>query len=421
LTEVPVAGNTHVILKTSEGVVARADHVDELEIGITVTTVTTAQDLNRFGGSTVEISGTNFGYDASVVSVTMTADGTTCDVYYAAGTTITCVTNEVVEISDCLDSAPTLTVTINEKTDASDDTVGCETNVYAVASISPNTASPVLYSTITLTLEESYAGTIFEEETTITLISLDGEGGEPTTDVVRDMYITAVDNDSTPKTINISFPGSPSGFYVLKMETVAEGRWDYTNSYLQTIGEITSISPLEGSATGGTLITITGKHFSADTITDNNVTIGYNGPDCLLESTSEFEITCRIEETDQTVDEEAEILMFLKLSEEAACNVDGGCNFTWLTPKHEVTEIAHSVNEDGDQIITITSDGTSLFSEDNEAGVELWIDGNVQQTDSVSVGQAVFTVTDMNGLVSESMKLLSAEGYSNTSSEETMG
>jgi hypothetical protein len=70
---------------------------------------------------------------------------------------------------------------------------------------------------------------------------------------------------------------------------------------------------------------------------------------------------------------------------------------------------------------TITSDGTSLFSEDNEAGVELWIDGIAQQTDSVSVGQAVFTVTDMNGLVTESMKLLSTEGYSNTSSEETMG
>jgi len=113
LTEVPVAGNTNVILKTSEGVVALADGVPELEIDITVTTVTTAQDLNRFGGSTVEISGTNFGYDASVISVIMTADGTVCDVYYAAGTTITCVTNEVVEISDCLDNAPTLTVTIN--------------------------------------------------------------------------------------------------------------------------------------------------------------------------------------------------------------------------------------------------------------------------------------------------------------------
>jgi hypothetical protein len=132
------------------------------------------------------------------------------------------------------------------------------------------------------------------------------------------------------------------------METVTEGRWDYTNSYLQTIGEVTGISPLSGSASGGTLVTITGKHFSTDTITDNNVTIGYNGPDCLLESTSEFEIVCRIEETDQVVDEEVLVLVFLKLSEEAVCNVDGGCYFTWLTPKHEVTALTHSVSDDGD-------------------------------------------------------------------------
>jgi hypothetical protein len=369
----------------------------------------------------VTIAGTNFGYVAADVAVTMTADGTACDVYYAAGTEITCVTNEVVEVSDCLASAPTLTVTINEKTDASDDTVGCESNVYAVASISPTTASPVLYSTITLTLEDSYAGTITEEDTTITLISLDGEGGATTTDTVRDMYITAVDNDSTPKTINISFPGAPSGYYVLKMETATEGRWDYTNSYLQTIGEVTGISPLEGSATGGTLVTITGKHFSPDTITDNNVTIGYNGPDCLLESTTEFEIVCRIEETDQEVDAAVDVLVFLKLSEEAVCSVDGGCLFTWLTPKHEVTALDHTVNDDGDQIITITSDGTSLFSEDNETGVELWLDGYAQQTDAVTVGQAVFTVTNIDNIDVSEIKLLSAAGYSNTSSEETMG
>jgi hypothetical protein len=169
------------------------------------------------------------------------------------------------------------------------------------------------------------------------------------------MYITAIDNDSTPKTINISFPGSPSGYYVLKMETVNEGRWDYTNSYIQTIGEITGISPLYGSATGGTLVTITGRHFadsvtegSGQTITDNNVTIGYNGPDCLLEYTTEYEIVCRIEETDMTVDEEAQVLVFLKLSEEAVCNNGSdGCYFTWLTPKHGATGVVASVDDDG--------------------------------------------------------------------------
>jgi len=141
----------------------------------------------------------------------------------------------------------------------------------------------------------------------------------------------------------------------------------------------------------------------------------------LLESTTEFEIVCRIEETDQEVDAAVDVLVFLKLSEEAVCSVDGGCLFTWLTPKHEVTALDHTVNDDGDQIITITSDGTSLFSEDNETGVELWLDGYAQQTDAVTVGQAVFTVTNIDNIDVSEIKLLSAAGYSNTSSEETMG
>ena len=118
-------------------------------------------------------------------------------------------------------------MTINSKSATSVDTLACESNVYAVASISPNTVSPVLYTTVTLTIESSYTGTFTEEDTTITLVSLDGEMGNETTDVVREMYITAIDNDSVPRTINISFPGAPSGYYVRRMETVNEDRWNY--------------------------------------------------------------------------------------------------------------------------------------------------------------------------------------------------
>jgi hypothetical protein len=111
------------------------------------------------------------------------------------------------------------------------------------------------------------------------------------------MYIIAIDDDSTPKTISIKFPGAESGFYLLQVETEEDGLWDYLNCEIQTIGEITNISPTSGSASGGTLLTITGRHFST-LKTDNNVTIGQNGPDCIVEETSDTEIVCRIEETD---------------------------------------------------------------------------------------------------------------------------
>lgn len=122
------------------------------------------------------------------------------------------------------------------------------------------------------------------------------------------------------------------------------------------------------------------------------------------------------------VNDEALILVFLKLSEEAVCNNgDDGCYFTWLTAKHGVTGAVASVDDDGNQIITISSDGTSVFNADNESDVELWLDGHVQQTNSVSVGEAVFQITNIDGTSTDVVKLLSAEGYSNTESEETIG
>jgi hypothetical protein len=128
------------------------------------------------------------------------------------------------------------------------------------------------------------------------------------------------------------------------------------------------------------------------------VTIGQNGPDCIVEETSDTQIVCRIEETDQVVDDAHEVLVFLKLSEEAICSMDSGCMFTWLTAKHELTGVDISVNASGDQIITLTSDGSNLFVDDPVEEVELWLDSYVQQTDSVSDGVAVFTVLNLNDI-----------------------
>ena len=97
--------------------------------------------------------------------------------------------------------------------------------------MSHTTISPVLHTIVTFTLQDSYstAVTLSKDTTTITLISLDGDGGNETEDTVRDMWITEVDDASTPKTIKIKFPGAVSGYYIFKMETEDEGMWDYSN------------------------------------------------------------------------------------------------------------------------------------------------------------------------------------------------
>jgi len=96
------------------------------------------------------------------------------------------------------------------------------------------------------------------------------------------MYVLSVDD--TAKTITIKFPGAVSGSYNLSVSTTADGRLDSGSLNLEVIGEITNFSPLEASSAGGTLVTITGRHFST-VLTDNPVTLGGAGSQGNIECT----------------------------------------------------------------------------------------------------------------------------------------
>ena len=66
---------------------------------------------------------------------------------------------------------------------------------------------------------------------------------------------------------------------------------------------------------GGTLITITGYNFSNDAITDNPVRVGYT--DCLVQTTSNNQITCMTLTRMEGVAGSDDLIVFLKASEEA--------------------------------------------------------------------------------------------------------
>jgi len=91
--------------------------------------------------------------------------------------------------------------------------------------------------------------------------------------------------------------------------------------------KVTSYSPSIGSIYGGTLITIHGTNWSKDKL-DNPVSIVYNGAlgasTCFVQTSSATKITCRIQEfgkgKEKENDKEGKVLVFLKTSEEAACD-----------------------------------------------------------------------------------------------------
>jgi len=122
-------------------------------------------------------------------------------------------------------------------------------------SLSPNSVSPVLKSTLQITLDSSdYTIPLLKEDFTATLLSNTNET------FAKDLYIMSVDD--TAKTLTIKFGGAVSGLYTVQLQSKQYGR---LTPLALTVGTtITNISPTIGSMYGGTLVTITGENFSTD-------------------------------------------------------------------------------------------------------------------------------------------------------------
>jgi len=122
-------------------------------------------------------------------------------------------------------------------------------------SLSPNSVSPVLKSTLQITLDSSdYTIPLLKEDFTATLLSNTNET------FAKDLYIMSVDD--TAKTLTIKFGGAVSGLYTVQLQSKQYGR---LTPLALTVGtKITNISPTIGSMYGGTLVTITGENFSTD-------------------------------------------------------------------------------------------------------------------------------------------------------------
>lgn len=179
-----------------------------------------------------------------------------------------------------------------------------------------------------------------------------------------------VGNNPGDKYIKVKFGGSESGVYNLFVTSKAYGRFDSRGMTLTLIGKVTDFNPKRGSIHGGTLITIDGYHFSAEA-TDNPVRIGYT--DCIVESTSETQITCRTLPSMDQVDQEQDLVVFLKTYEEAVCEIDP-CKFQWVQSALPAIE-SYTVDFDttlGDFILTLS--GSDFGS--TQANTEIYVDGS---------------------------------------------
>lgn len=275
-----------------------------IDVSLSLTSVSPASGLNQLGGDFLYLSGSGFDQVADNTSITF-SDGTTCEVQSTRHDQIECMVSGFDSASIDSSTPYTLTVSVNGVTDSSQ-SVNILATKQSGVSVSPSSVSPVLSTTITVTLESTYPHTLAAEDFEATLV----DASDST--ITRPLYIVSVDDAA--KSVDIKFPGAESGSYHVQLSSTQVGRIYQDPLALEVIGKITSFSPQSGSALGGTLVTIDGVNFS-DNPLDNPVKVGDNY--CLVETTSASQITCRISETGVSTTSNAELLVFLRTSEEA--------------------------------------------------------------------------------------------------------
>ena len=139
--------------------------------------------------------------------------------------------------------------------------------------------------------------------------------------------MNVIDVDDDAKTITTKFGGAESGQYRVMVRHSATGIIESDGLTLDVNAYVTSYSPMKGSIYGGTLLTINGRNFG-DVYTDNPVQISTNGGidsiDCYVQTINSTEITCRVNDEIVPRDDgkEGDMVVFLKVSEEATCDPD---------------------------------------------------------------------------------------------------
>ena len=123
-----------------------------------------------------------------------------------------------------------------------------------VESITPSSASPILTETLTVQLGASYDTTnMAKEDFSVVLIPRDGGKVRP---------LNVVDISKDDGTLDVKYGGAYSGMYDIQVSHTSEGSFLTAGVEFEAKIMIESFSPTQGSKFGGTLVTITGGHFS---------------------------------------------------------------------------------------------------------------------------------------------------------------
>lgn len=392
----PAAGDHDEIVVGANGIVPKGLGVAPITVGLAVSSVTPSSNLNQVGGDHLVLIGDGFPITEETISITF-SDGTPCNIISVTDSEVQCQVDGFDVTTIDATNGYTMTVDVNGVVDSSQ-TVQIEGIRLNTLSVSPSSVSPILKTWVTISLDSTFTDTMVREDFTVTLLSRDTSSDY----AARSVYVHEVDDNL--RTLLVKFPGAPSGEYQFKLEHATRGRLDSSALAITTESIVTSVSANSGSSLGGQLLTISGVNFSNDKY-DNPVQVdGYN---CYVQTTSETEITCRIDETaNDSPAPTGLVIVFLSTSEEAQSAIDNA--WTWATPSGTVTGMSSAFDASlNKEVVTVTGSG---FTVDDLTSVSLYIDDVEQTTLTVTDTEATFSIDDMASSTSDNVKVYFSDG-----------
>jgi hypothetical protein len=158
--------------------------------------------------------------------------------------------------------------------------------------------------------------------------------------------LNVVSVNDAEKSILVMYGGAYSGTYSVKIRHSTYGLVDGDVLTMTVGSHVESYSPNVGSVYGGTLLTIKGTNWDPEIITNNPVSVVFNGAlgamPCYVLTTAVDQITCRLKQLSEAEKKEnnkvGKVVVFLKTSEEAACE-NPKCDFTFTETVPEVSSV----------------------------------------------------------------------------------
>ena len=150
--------------------------------------------------------------------------------------------------------------------------------------------------------------------------------------------------DDPNKIIYVNINGAWTGLHEFDVFSTDFGSYSAANLFWEAVTIIDIVTPSTGSAYGGTLVTLTGQHFSNEPLEDMAYSIFIGDAGCEIESRTDTEIQCRIEERDGSTLTNEPVSVYMKLSEEADWTNLGASMFSFVAPQFTVSALTQTFN-----------------------------------------------------------------------------